>query len=257
MKTTQDSLNISDITQDLLFLADGSAALVLETNAVNFGLLSEIEQVSIIESFAQLLNSLSFAIQIVVHSEKLDISSYLKLLDNAQKVQTNPLLSQLMAKYRQFIQSVIKENDVLDKQFYIVIPLSYLEIGLGYSDKAERVKRVSAMLLPRKDQLSKQLNRVGIKASQLKTDDLIRLFYNTYNQIGNAVILEAKADKLPLISPVKLTAPNIPLMTPVTQSPPAPMPRYTPPTVQQNWQASQVRPPRNHPFVVEELSDAV
>ena len=38
--TTQDFLEIEDINQDLLLLKDGSAALVITTSAVNFGLLS-------------------------------------------------------------------------------------------------------------------------------------------------------------------------------------------------------------------------
>ncbi len=64
--TTQDHLPIQDITNDLVILKDGSVAMVIKTSAVNFDLLSEREQLAIIDAFAGLLNSLSFAIQIII-----------------------------------------------------------------------------------------------------------------------------------------------------------------------------------------------
>lgn len=245
MSKTQDHLNIADITDDIIMLKNGDGALVLKTNAVNFGLLSEIEQMSTIAAFAQLLNSLSFSIQILIHSKRLDISSYLHLLDNAQKLQTNPLLFQMMGKYRQFIQSTIKENDVLDKQFYIVINVSSLEIGLGYTQKADRVKKIKTMLGPRKDQLIRQLNRVGLKAEQLNSQKLIELFYSIYNQAGDTTARITAQP--PVVEPVRLGNPQAPQPT----YPPL-QPRSTPNP--SDIAPQPTRPGRNHPFVVEELT---
>jgi len=42
--TTQEFLEIEDILDDLVLLRDGSAALLIITSAVNFGLLAEEEQ---------------------------------------------------------------------------------------------------------------------------------------------------------------------------------------------------------------------
>lgn len=245
MSKTQDHLNIADITEDLLLQRDGGGALVLQTSAVNFGLLSEVEQVSIIASFAQLLNSLSYSIQILIHSRRLDISSYLKLLDHAQKFQTNPLLFQIMGKYRGFIQSTIKENDVLDKQFYIVIPVSSLEIGLGYGNKTERLKKIRTILNPRRDQLLRQLSRVGLKAQQLNTARLIKLFYEIYNQVGDNRPQFAQQP----IEPIRLNHPQ-----PLGQTPPPPPRPTVPPPPAAQIAPSSMRVAKHHPFVVEELT---
>ena len=121
--TTQDNILIEDIKQDIILLKGGGAALVLRTTAVNFGLLSGEEQLAIIQSFGQTLNSLSFPIQIVIRSKRLDISEYLQMLDKAIRLQGNSLLAGMMVRYKQFIKSSIKENEVLDKSFYIIIPL--------------------------------------------------------------------------------------------------------------------------------------
>src|SRR5579872_6145401 len=99
MASSQDFVPIADIKEDTLLLKDGSMAIVLETSAVNFGLLSENEQLAIISSFAGMLNSLSFAIQIVIRSKRLDISHYLNSLNDAKLKQKNPLLSQMIDHY--------------------------------------------------------------------------------------------------------------------------------------------------------------
>ncbi|MCR4305547.1 MAG: hypothetical protein NUV73_00500, partial [Candidatus Daviesbacteria bacterium] len=180
MNTTQQHLSIKDIQDDILLLKDGGGAMVLQVSAVNFGLLSEREQMAIIGSFAQMLNSLSFSIQIVIHSERLNINSYLTLLDKAQKAQINPLLSQMITEYRRFIQSIVKDMEVLDKKFYIVIPLFNLELGLTAS-KANLEQKIKTVLLPRRDQIIRQLNRVGLQAVQLDKMKLIEAFYDIYN----------------------------------------------------------------------------
>ena len=238
MSTTQKHLSIADIKNDIVLLKDGGGALVLQISAVNFGLLSEREQIAIISGFAQMLNSLSFSIQIVVMSERLNINTYLHLLDLAQKAQNNPLLSGLITSYKQFIQTTIKENEVLDKKFYIVIPLSKLELGI-IPTKEALYQKVKTVLLPRRNQVFRQLNRVGLKATQLSSGNLLELFFNIYNGGGQQFS--------PLPPPVKLNAPQ-----PIKAAPPQPPP-VTPPSQTQPPMAGQ--PAKIHPFVVEELEE--
>lgn len=234
MNTTQDHLPIQDIKDDIVLLKDGGAALILQTTAVNFGLLSEMEQLSIITTYAQMLNSLSFAIQIVIDSKRLDISSYLAVLEKARSLQTNKLLSDMIGRYHEFIKLTIKENDVLDKRFYVVIPLSYLELGL-MPHKDQRVQKAKNVLLPRKDQLVKQLGRIGLKATQLSTKELIELFFQIYNTpLESANIKVAEVNLAP---PVTATPTIAPLVNP-TQPVPIATERS-----------------KNHPFVVEELEE--
>lgn len=244
MSTTQEHLSIKDVSDDILLLKNGGGALVLQVSAVNFGLLSDREQIAIIYSFAQMLNSLSFSIQIVIHSERLNINSYLELLDKAQKLQTNQLLSQMINQYKQFVTATIKENEVLDKKFYIVIPLFSLELGLT-SSKENLKQKIKTVLLPRRDQIIRQLNRVGLNATQLSGEQLIRLFFDIYN--GEIAQKPAIPEVTPQQIAVSLKTSPAPQAVPTMQKPqPAPLP---PP------QAGYAGQARNHPFVVEELED--
>lgn len=244
MNKTQNHIPISDIKEGVVLLKDGGGVMILKVSAVNFGLLSSEEQIAIIGSFAQMLNSLSFAIQITIISRRLDISSYIALLDKELSLQTNPLLAQVMVQYRQFVQSLIKENEVLDKNFYIAIPVSRLEMGVGLYKGEELLKKAKTTLLPRRDQVARQLNRVGLKVSQLDDKTLAQLFYYIYNPndtVTGAGIEYPREIKLnaptPQVRPAQIpTGPK----TPSSQLPPL----STPVT-------------RNHPFVVEELSDTI
>lgn len=250
MNTTQQHLSIADIQNDILLLKDGGGALVLRVSAVNFGLLSDREQVAIISSFAQMLNSLSFSLQIIIVSERLNISSYMTILDKAQKAQSNPLLSEMITQYKQFIQSLVKENEVLDKKFYIIIPLFSLELGLTAS-KAHLDQKIKTVLLPRKDQIIRQLNRIGLRAIQLTKQELIEVFYNIYSGAERETATQPidprdLAVKLKNPQPVKEEE----RLDQAPKVKPAPIPE---PPKSQPTAVSQVS--KNHPFVVEELEE--
>ena len=249
MSTTQEHILIDDIKDDIVTLREGGGALILSVSAVNFGLLSDREQIAIISAFAQMLNSLSFSIQIVIYSERLNIASYLNLLDKAEKAQSNSLLSKMIVQYRQFIQTTIKENDVLDKKFYVVIPLFKLELGL-MSSKETLQNKIKTVLLPRRDQVVRQLQRVGLKVTQLTGQKLLELFYDIYN---GQFIENIQAQSIdPKDLSVRLKSPQVVSMQPTFNQP---LQTEAPNPASQPLQPTQSS--RNHPFVVEELPEDV
>lgn len=200
MTTTQDHLPISDITNDVVLYKDGGAALVMESTSLNFGLLSEREQAAVIAAYAAMINSLSFAVQIVVRTQRKDISSYMSFLDSEAKKITHPILAKLMSEYKNFIQESVKKKNVLGKRFFVILYLSPLEFGVAKSfgsltrragplpfPKSYVVKKVKITLYPRRDHLIRQAGRLGIKFKQLTTSELIDLFYAVYNPERPAV----------------------------------------------------------------------
>lgn len=193
--STQQILPIEDIKDDFVILKDGSVCLALETTALNFGLLSEAEQDATIYAYAALLNSLTFPIQILIQSQRKDISSYLDLLAGAEKAQKNPLLKNQISKYRQFVEETVKKNNVLAKRFFIIIPFSHLELGVKQAlgstflprkvslpfSKSYILEKAKIALHPKRDHLLRQLSRIGLVGRQLTTYELVALFYEIYN----------------------------------------------------------------------------
>lgn len=196
ISTTQDEMPIADISDDLVLFKDGGAAIVMETTSLNFGLLSEKEQAAVVYSYAALLNSLSFSIQILIRSQRKDISSYLNYLGEAASKITNPKLANVMASYKAFISEIVKKKNVLGKRFFIVIPFSPLELGAKQSfstitskgplpfSKSYILKKAQIALFPKKDHLIRQAGRLGIKLTQLTTNQLIELYYEYYNPVA-------------------------------------------------------------------------
>ncbi|MBI4067332.1 hypothetical protein HY407_03025 [Candidatus Gottesmanbacteria bacterium] len=209
--TTQEFLEIEDIDEDTVILKNGGAAIIIEASAVNFGLLSEEEQEALIYSYAAFLNSLSFPLQIVIISKRMDISSYLNEITNEENRQTSTLVKSQLEKYRQFITSIVKENKVLEKRFYLVVPFSPLELGAksalttGKKSKTSYSKdyilsRARASLLPKKDHVQRQLARIGLRGKQLNTQELVELFYSIFNpEAGKAQLGDIKGYIKPLV----------------------------------------------------------
>lgn len=195
--STQDHLDIEDIQDDLVIMKTGSVALVLETTAVNFDLLSEVEQDAMISAYGHLLNSLSFAIQVIIRSKKMDVTTYLQNLINLEEKQTNPFVQQKIKEYRSYISELVSKNEVLDKRFYVIIP--YQEILLTSSgsgdplsflfgtkkkttiNKRAILEKAKIDLKPKKEQLIKQFSGIGLRVRQLTTQELVELFYDIYN----------------------------------------------------------------------------
>jgi len=211
--STQEHLDIEEIRNDLIILKDGACALVIATTAINFGLLSEKEQDATIFAYAALLNSLTFSIQIVVRSQKKDISAYLKLLRKAEAKETKKEIKEQIRKYQKFIEETVAKNEVLDKKFYLVIPMTALELGVAKAitaglkrrkglpyPKDYIIKKAQANLYPKRDHLLRQLGRLGLKGRQLKTKELIQLFYEIYNpESGRQTIAEMTDYQSPLV----------------------------------------------------------
>jgi type IV secretory pathway VirB4 component len=194
VSTAQDFLPVADITDDVILYKDGGAAVVLESTSLNFGLLSEKEQQAVIAAYAALLNSLAYPLQIIVRSQRKDITSYMDFLNASSQKIKDPGLATLMEAYKLFIIDAVKKKNVLGKRFFLIIPFSALELGVAKSFAAFTkrkgplpfakdyvLKKAKDILYPRRDHLIRQAGRLGIKLKQLYTDQLIELVYNTFN----------------------------------------------------------------------------
>ncbi len=194
--TSQQYLEIFDITNNLVILKDGSVSLILTVTAMNFGLLAEEEQDAIIYGYAGLLNSLNYSIQILIRSQTKDVTSYLNVLKAKEDEIVNRTKKEQIKRYREFVADLVKERNVLDKKFYVIIPANALELGLVTNqsvlpgvkspdistyDRSVIIERARNTLEPKRDHIMAQFGRIGLLSRQLKTQEIIQLFYSIYN----------------------------------------------------------------------------
>ncbi len=204
--STQRYLAFSQIRDNIMIMKDNSARLVLKCSSINFLLKSQEEQDAIIISFQRFLNSLSFPIQILVRSKKLDIESYLNNLKDKALKQKNPLLQNQTYEYIEYLKKLIEVAQIMKKEFYIIIPYdkeedqSIRNISLLWPFKnfwnwvfnnsvdklkiKEQIRQFNSMkkwLISRANVVKIWLENLWIKATELDKEELIKLLIDYYN----------------------------------------------------------------------------
>lgn len=190
--STQQHLDIEDIRDGLVVLKNGKAAVIIETTSLNFDLLDSAEQDARIGSFAAFLNSITFPIQIVIRTQRTDIAKYLSLLEKYKTRITSDAIINQVSIYQDFITSLTRSTQVLDKRFYMVVPTNRLPIVTTswikqLFGKQKQIVNITQLLTkakeeltPKRDHILKQLGNLGIAARQLQNDELIKLYYSMY-----------------------------------------------------------------------------
>src|SRR4249919_3082764 len=98
-KSTQSTLLISEVKDGVVVMRDGSLRGVILGSAINFDLMSTQEQEAVEFAYQGFLNSIHFPVQIVVKSQKIDLTIYMEKLDAQRSQQPNELLGALMDDY--------------------------------------------------------------------------------------------------------------------------------------------------------------
>lgn len=198
---TQKFIEVKGVKNGVLLLKNGGLRQILMVSGMNFDLKSQEEQEAITFSYQNFLNSLNFSIQIFIHSRKVNIEAYVENMGAIEAQETNPLLKSQISEYREFIRSFVKDNAIMNKSFFVVVPFDPVSIPgtesggflnklLGRSGKPDP-KAVAAQdktlnqhlgqLQQRTEQIMSGLTQVGLRAVALNDDETIELFYNLYN----------------------------------------------------------------------------
>lgn len=194
--STQRYLQIAEIRDDVIIMKDGSLRSVLLVSSINFALKSEDEQNAIISAYVGFLNSLDSPFQILIQSRKLDLESYLEVLAEAERKQTNDLLKMQMAEYRQYINELVEMGNIMTKRFYVIVPYdpfrkktrSFWQRTTDLISPSSTISLSQRIFNSRQRELFSLVDRVvsglssmGLRSQVLDTQALIELFYNTYN----------------------------------------------------------------------------
>jgi len=201
-RSTQDFVPIKEIRDGVVILRDGSLRMVLMASSVNFSLKSPDEQMGILTQYQDFLNSLDFSIEIALESRRLDINPYLALLEKELKDQTNDLIKLQTREYIEFIKNFTDSTNIMTKTFFVVVPYEIASLGenggffskifggKSQSDEEANLHQFQehkTQLEQRAAVVEQGLNRVGIRAVQLGTEELVELYYKAFNPGENEV----------------------------------------------------------------------
>jgi type IV secretory pathway VirB4 component len=196
--STQRFLPIAEIRSDTVLLKNGGLRAVLEVEALNFNLKSETEQQGIIAGYESFVNTLTFPLQIVMRSSRINIDPYILQLRGLAEKQGNELLRSQTTAYASFIERLVDVADIMQKRFFVVVPVdqSVRHRGLleqffawihpddSASNASKRNKDFgtgSRSLKDRVNLVQGGLENIGLKSKRLTTHELIDLYYHIYN----------------------------------------------------------------------------
>ncbi len=201
--STQNALEIAEIRDGLVIMNDGSFRSVVMVKSINFDLMSPQEQEAVEYAYQGFLNSLYFPIQIFIRSQKVDLQPYIAKLDKIRTEHDNMLLAMLMEDYIGYIDALSQQTNIMDKKFYVVVPFfpqmdvqkaltsskTFLSGVAGLFSKAEHhvtvneadLEKAKTELRNRVQAVLAGLQQSGIQGLPLDTQELIELYYDSYN----------------------------------------------------------------------------
>ena len=195
---TQRYVPISEIRNDTVILKNGGLRAILSIEPLNFNLKSETEQEGIIAGYQSFINTLSFPVQVVIRSTKVNIAPYIEQIREQARDQQNELLRDQTVSYALFIERLVDVADIMQKRFYLVVPqddrpakqstlsqfLDWMNIDDSAAKISQRNRRFhqrSILLRDRMNLVESGLHNVGLISRRLTTRELIELYYEMYN----------------------------------------------------------------------------
>lgn len=191
---SQNFVGVRDIKDNVVIQKNGQMTMVVLASSVNFALKSYDEQHAILQQFQQFLNTLDFSIQIQLRSRRLNIEPYLAVLSTLEDKQDNDLMRIQLREYVEFIRTFTTQVDVMSKNFFVVVSYSPTKVNIGrglsglFKAKSGAATIGDGIFEEERTQIEQRVSlvteglaRIGVRTVTLGKDELVELFYHTYN----------------------------------------------------------------------------
>ncbi len=93
---------------------------IIKVSSINFNLKSELEKEAILNSYKIFLKTCQFNFQILIQSNKEDLSKNISIINNQLKSENNKI-SEISKKYIKYINKLNNKNKSSSKNFYLII----------------------------------------------------------------------------------------------------------------------------------------
>jgi len=121
-KTLQEWLPIKEIDKKgVVKLKNNNLIKIIKVNPINYNLKSDLEKESILNSYKIFLKTCNFDIQILIQSNKEDLSHHINNIQNNISKKENNYLEKISKNYIQYINKINSERKSSSKDFYIII----------------------------------------------------------------------------------------------------------------------------------------
>ncbi|MCI9275106.1 MAG: hypothetical protein HFJ24_03635 [Clostridia bacterium] len=114
----------------IVLLKNSEYIKIIEVIPINYDLKSELEKEAILNSYKIFLKTCNFDLQILIQSNKEDLSNHISTINIQLKNEKNLEIKEISKNYINFIQNINKEKKSSSKNFYILIKNSLKNLKL-------------------------------------------------------------------------------------------------------------------------------
>ena len=110
----------------------------------------------------------------MVRVREVDIDRYLEGISKTKDREKEKVYRDEIDNYCDFIKKLVSGNKILSRRFYVVIPYQHLDGNKDFNLIKEQINL-------NKDIVLRGLEKLGMKAKQLDSLEILDLFYSFYN----------------------------------------------------------------------------
>ena len=183
LNTVQKWLPFEKVLENgIIKLKNNSYVKILKISPINFNLKSNLEKESILNSYKIFLKTCNFDIQILIQSNKEDLSKHIS------KIEKNNLNKKeyLSKKYINFIQEINQKRKSSSKNFYIVIKENPENKKQKINEEIEKIycEKLNEKYFKVKESLSRCGNIVMQYETKKEVEKIINSFLNSRKELN-------------------------------------------------------------------------
>ena len=148
---------------------------ILKIIPINYNLKSDLEKKTILNSYRILLKTCNFDIQILIQSNKEDLSHHISNIEKNIQKKENKYLKEISENYIKFIQTLNYSRNSASKDFYLII-------SKENSENFDSIEIIENDLKEKYFKIKECLSRCGNDVLDLNDKkEIIKIFYSLLN----------------------------------------------------------------------------
>ena len=148
---------------------------ILKIIPINYNLKSDLEKKTILNSYKILLKTCNFDVQILIQSNKVDLSHHSSNIEKNIKKEENKYLKEISQNYIKFIQNLNYSKNSASKDFYLIISNEKI-------DNFNSIEIIENDLKEKYFKIKECLSRCGNDVIELSDKkEIIKIFYSLLN----------------------------------------------------------------------------
>ena len=164
------------LNHGMIKLKDNSYIKIIKIVPINFNLKSDLEKEAILNSYKLFLKTCNFDVQILIQSNKIDLSKNISKLNEKVKNEKDNILFKISKQYVNFIQNLNLEKKSSSKNFYIVVKY------FNKNTNTENIEKEATEELNEKYlKIRECLSRCGNTVEELSKEETKEIIYSLLN----------------------------------------------------------------------------